>query len=131
MRAVAVSGRGFTPSRVCAEASVLCVRAVGKGNALGTVRAILFHVKADAACPECRTPGVFVLAHELQQTDHLLRKRCVAPCPAYQAWLVSLLTLSLCSATCRLARRCRPARQLEPSGGPPSRASKPVRPLRV
>ncbi len=79
----------------CAEASLLCNRAVGKGNALGTVRAILFHVRAHAACPECRTPGVFVLAHELQQTDHLLRKRCAAPCAACQSWLTSLLTPSL------------------------------------
>ena len=53
---------------------------MGKGNALGTVRAILFHVRHDAACPECRTPGVFVLAHELHQTDQLVRRRC-APWP--------------------------------------------------
>lgn len=36
--------------------------AVGKGNALGTVRAILDHVDPEAACPECRTKGVYVRA---------------------------------------------------------------------
>ncbi|KAK9835065.1 hypothetical protein WJX81_008355 [Elliptochloris bilobata] len=49
--------------------------AVGKGNALGSVRAILYHVSAEAACPECRSVGMFVLAHELHQTEQLLRKR--------------------------------------------------------
>ena len=82
MRASLCQGGDSFSGFDCAEASLLCNRAVGKGNALGTVRAILFHVKADAACPECRTPGVFVLAHELQQTDHLLRKRCATPCIA-------------------------------------------------
>ena len=40
--------------RFCADCAFACV---GKGRALGTVRAILDHVEADAACPECRTPG--------------------------------------------------------------------------
>ena len=40
------------------------------------MKAILYHVRPDAACPECRTSGVFVLAHELTHTDELLRKRC-------------------------------------------------------
>ena len=51
-------------------------RAVGKGNALGSVRAILDHVRSDAPCPECRTPGVFVLARELRVVEQLLRKKC-------------------------------------------------------
>lgn len=51
---------------------------MGKGNALGTVRAVLDHVRADAPCPECRTPGVFVLARELRLVEQLLRKRCGA-----------------------------------------------------
>ena len=38
----------------CADCVFTCV---GKGRALGTVKAILDHVPADAACPECRTPG--------------------------------------------------------------------------
>jgi hypothetical protein len=41
--------------RFCADCAFTCV---GKGRALGTVRAILDHVDADAACPECRTPGL-------------------------------------------------------------------------
>ena len=40
--------------RFCADCVFTCV---GKGRALGTVKAILDHVPADAACPECRTPG--------------------------------------------------------------------------
>ena len=55
-----------------------CGRAVGKGNALGSVRAVLDHVRADAPCPECRTPGVFVLARELRLVEQLLRRRCGA-----------------------------------------------------
>ncbi|CAL5224097.1 g6726 [Coccomyxa viridis] len=49
--------------------------AVGKGNALGTVRAILDHVDPDAACPECRTKGVYVFAMELKETEKLIRQR--------------------------------------------------------
>ena len=49
---------------------------VGKGNALGTVRAILDHVDHSAACPECRTRGVFVNAMELKNTEKLIRQRC-------------------------------------------------------
>ena len=49
--------------------------AVGKGNALGTVRAILDHVDPDAACPECRTKGVFVFAMELKATEKLIKQR--------------------------------------------------------
>ena len=48
---------------------------VGKGNALGTVRAILDHVEPSAACPECRTAGVFVSAMELKTTEKLIRQR--------------------------------------------------------
>ena len=40
--------------KFCADCVFTCV---GKGRALGTVRAILDHVPAGAACPECRTPG--------------------------------------------------------------------------
>ena len=54
--------------------------AVGKGNALGTVRAILDHVDPEAACPECRTKGVYVFAMELKETEKLIRQRC-SPCP--------------------------------------------------
>ena len=50
--------------------------AVGKGNALGTVRAILDHVDPDSACPECRTKGVYVYAMELKETEKLIKKRC-------------------------------------------------------
>ena len=50
--------------------------AVGKGNALGTVRAILDHVRLDAACPECRTKGVFSHAIELKTTEQLIKQRC-------------------------------------------------------
>ena len=49
--------------------------AVGKGNALGTVRAILDHVNPDAACPECRTKGVYVFAVELKETEKLIKQR--------------------------------------------------------
>ncbi|CAK0731866.1 hypothetical protein CVIRNUC_000053 [Coccomyxa viridis] len=49
--------------------------AVGKGNALGTVRAILDHVDPDSACPECRTKGVYVYAMELKETEKLIKKR--------------------------------------------------------
>ena len=48
---------------------------VGKGNALGSVRAILDHVEPGAACPECRTKGVFVNAMELKTTEKLIRQR--------------------------------------------------------
>jgi len=48
---------------------------VGKGYALGTVRAILDHVSAEAACPECRTHGVFVMAMELKETEKLIKQR--------------------------------------------------------
>ena len=54
--------------------------AVGKGNALGTVRAILDHVDPEAACPECRTKGVYVFAMELKETEKLIKQRC-SPCP--------------------------------------------------
>ena len=40
--------------KFCADCVFTCV---GKGRALGTVKAILDHVPADSACPECRTPG--------------------------------------------------------------------------
>ena len=40
--------------RFCADCAFTCV---GKGRALGSVRAILDHVHPEAACPECRTPG--------------------------------------------------------------------------
>ena len=40
--------------KFCADCVFTCV---GKGRALGTVKAILDHVPAGAACPECRTPG--------------------------------------------------------------------------
>ncbi|KAK9918914.1 hypothetical protein WJX75_008012 [Coccomyxa subellipsoidea] len=49
--------------------------AVGKGNALGTVRAILDHVALEAACPECRTSGVFLHAIELKETERLIKQR--------------------------------------------------------
>ena len=55
--------------------------AVGKGNALGTVRAILDHVDPEAACPECRTKGVYVFAMELKETERLIKQRC-RPCPS-------------------------------------------------
>ena len=48
---------------------------VGKANALGTVRAILEHVAADAPCPECRTPGAFVMAMELKELGNAIKKR--------------------------------------------------------
>ena len=55
------------------------------------MKAILYHVRPDAACPECRTGGVFVLAHELTHTDELLRKRCSPPqsfdVPFMRVWL--------------------------------------------
>ena len=83
-------------------------RAVGKGNAPGTVRAVLDHVRADAPCPECRTPGVFVLARELRLVEQLLRKRCgtgtlcvslrVIPC----TWACSVLGRKH-RVACRLA----------------------------
>ena len=56
--------------------------AVGKGNALGTVRAILDHVDPDSACPECRTKGVYVYAMELKETEKLIKKRCWPPVTA-------------------------------------------------
>ena len=59
--------------KFCADCAFTCV---GKGNALGTVRAILDHVPADAACPECRTRGVFVFAIQLKETERLIRQRC-------------------------------------------------------
>ena len=46
--------------RFCADCALTCV---GKGRALGTVRAILDHVHPEAACPECRTPGTTPLKH--------------------------------------------------------------------
>jgi hypothetical protein len=46
------------------------------GNALGTVKALLQHAPHDAACPECRTAGVFRHARELKETDKLIRQRC-------------------------------------------------------
>ncbi len=49
--------------------------AVGKGYAIGTVRAILDHVEPDAACPECRTKGVYVYAMELKETEKLIKQR--------------------------------------------------------
>lgn len=55
--------------------------AVGKGNALGTVRAILDHVDPEAACPECRTKGVYVFAMELKETEKLIKQR-YSPCPS-------------------------------------------------
>ncbi|CAL8468915.1 g8456 [Coccomyxa elongata] len=58
--------------KFCADCAFSCV---GKGNALGTVRAILDHVREDAACPECRTIGVFVKAIELKATDKLIKQR--------------------------------------------------------
>lgn len=51
---------------------------VGLGNALGTVRALLQHSPAEAACPECRTTGVFRHARELKETDKLIRQRCAS-----------------------------------------------------
>ena len=42
---------------------------------LCSVRAILDHVDPDAACPECRTRGVFVHALELKATEKLIRQR--------------------------------------------------------
>ena len=50
--------------RFCADCVFTCV---GKGRALGTVKAILDHVPADAACPECRTPGptLFIVPQHL------------------------------------------------------------------
>ena len=59
--------------KFCADCAFTCV---GKGNALGTVRAILDHVPPGAACPECRTRGVFVFAIELKETERLIRQRC-------------------------------------------------------
>ncbi len=59
--------------RFCADCAF---SAVGKGNALGTVRAILDHVDVDAACPECRTKGVFTRAIELKETERLIKQRC-------------------------------------------------------
>lgn len=66
--------------KFCADCAFSCV---GKGNALGTVRAILDHVREDAACPECRTKGVFVKAIELKATEKLIKQRCGIPevCP--------------------------------------------------
>ncbi|BDA43089.1 probable E3 ubiquitin-protein ligase BAH1-like 1 at C-terminar half [Coccomyxa sp. Obi] len=58
--------------KFCADCAFSCV---GKGNALGTVRAILDHVREDAACPECRTVGVFVKAIELKATEKLIKQR--------------------------------------------------------
>ena len=59
--------------------------AVGKGNALGTVRAILDHVDPDSACPECRTKGVYVYAMELKETEKLIKKRCAPSVTASNA----------------------------------------------
>ncbi|BDA51487.1 probable E3 ubiquitin-protein ligase BAH1-like 1 at C-terminar half [Coccomyxa sp. Obi] len=58
--------------RFCADCAF---SAVGKGNALGTVRAILDHVDVNAACPECRTKGVFMRAIELKETERLIKQR--------------------------------------------------------
>ncbi|CAL8465639.1 g5175 [Coccomyxa elongata] len=58
--------------RFCADCAF---SAVGKGNALGTVRAILDHVDVNAACPECRTKGVFTRAIELKETERLIKQR--------------------------------------------------------
>jgi hypothetical protein len=59
--------------RFCADCAFT---SAGKGNALGTVRAILDHVDPDAPCPECRTKGVFALAMELKETEKLIKQRC-------------------------------------------------------
>ena len=48
----------------------------GKGNAVGSVRAILDHVSPEACCPECRTKGVYILAIELKETEKLIKQRC-------------------------------------------------------
>ena len=58
--------------KFCADCAFSCV---GKGNALGTVQAILDHVPRDAACPECRTRGVFVAAIQLPETERLIKSR--------------------------------------------------------
>ncbi|CAK0780442.1 hypothetical protein CVIRNUC_005055 [Coccomyxa viridis] len=58
--------------KFCADCVFTCV---GKGRALGTVKAILDHVPADSACPECRTPGVFVAAIQLTETENLIKQR--------------------------------------------------------
>ncbi|CAL5221648.1 g3875 [Coccomyxa viridis] len=58
--------------RFCADCALTCA---GKGRALGSVRAILDHVHPEAACPECRTPGVFVFAIELPETEKLIKQR--------------------------------------------------------
>ena len=49
---------------------------VGLGHALGILRALLQHSPADAACPECRTAGVFRKARVLKETHKLIRQRC-------------------------------------------------------
>ena len=63
--------------------------AVGKGNALGTVRAILDHVDPDSACPECRTKGVYIHAMELKETEKLIKKRCKSSVTASNAILIA------------------------------------------
>lgn len=47
----------------------------GKANALGTIKAVLEHVPADSSCPECRTPGAFMMAMELKELCKLIQKR--------------------------------------------------------
>jgi hypothetical protein len=59
--------------KFCAQCAF---NSAGKANALGSFQAILDHVSANAPCPQCRTPGAFVLAMNLKETGHLIRRRC-------------------------------------------------------
>jgi hypothetical protein len=42
-------------------------------------QAILENVPKDAACPQCRTRGVFAFAIQLHETERLIKQRCAVP----------------------------------------------------
>lgn len=51
-------------------------KAAGMGNAVGTMRALLHHTPPLTPCPECRRPGMYARAKELESVGQLIKFRC-------------------------------------------------------
>lgn len=54
-------------------------KAAGMGNAVGTMRALLHHTPPLTPCPECRRPGMYARAKELESVGQLIKFRCALP----------------------------------------------------
>ncbi|KAK9830643.1 hypothetical protein WJX74_000031 [Apatococcus lobatus] len=50
-------------------------QAAGMGNAVGTLRALLHHTPPLTPCPECRRPGMYARAKELESVGQLIKFR--------------------------------------------------------